>query len=101
MPVFSQSDVGLDVGVLPYEKLNAEVGFDIIQTVSIFWRAIPAFLNFQIRYPEDNLFPGSPGLLQACGTIGTKSDVTNYNVVSWNGRGKHPGQIGKVSLGAY
>jgi hypothetical protein len=48
--------IGLTSGVLPLDKLQAELGFDLMEP-----SANPWYLNAKIGMPEDALFKDSPG----------------------------------------
>jgi hypothetical protein len=61
-------DVGLTMGVLPFEKLNLEVGFDLFLPSED-----PLQLNAKIGVPEGVFFPGSPSLAAGIYGVGTKS----------------------------
>lgn len=96
------TDVGLTVGVLPYEKIQLEVGIDLLENMidSNTGEDNPLFFNFKFGTPEGSLFSGSPGIALGMWNIGTKSDVTNYNII--HGMvGKSIPQIGRVHIGAY
>jgi len=92
-------NLGLTTGILPFDKINAEAGFDIIQA-GVSADANPMYLNFKVGTPEDKLMKGMPAIAAGSYLIGTKSDVTDYNVV-YGKVAKTFGQIGKVSLGYY
>ena len=96
------TDVGLTVGVLPYEKLQLEVGIDLIENAYFDSKGEdnPLFFNFKFGTPEGALFPGSPGIAAGMWNIGTKSDVTNYNIFHAM-VGKSIPQIGRIHIGAY
>ena len=96
------TDLGLTVGVLPYEKIQLEVGVDLLETLidSSTGEDNPLFLNFKFGTPEGSLFPGSPGIAAGMWNIGTKSDVTNYNIFHAMA-GKSIPQIGRIHIGAY
>lgn len=96
------TDLGLTVGVLPYEKLQLEVGIDLIENAYFDSKGEdnPLFFNFKFGTPEGSLFPGSPGIAAGMWNIGTKSDVTNYNIFHAM-VGKSIPQIGRIHLGAY
>ena len=92
-------NLGLTVGVLPFEKINLEAGFDIIQA-GVSADANPLYLNFKFGTPENSLIEGSPSIAAGSYLIGTKGDVTDYNVY-YGKVAKTFGQIGKVSVGYY
>ena len=96
------TDVGLTVGVLPYEKIQLEVGVDLLDPMidSSTGDDNPLFFNFKFGTPEGSLFPGSPGIAAGMWNIGTESDVTNYNIFHAM-IGKTIPQIGRIHVGAY
>lgn len=69
-------DTGLTAGVLPFNKLQAEAGFDLLLP-----SPEPLFLNAKLCTPESSLFAGSPGISFGFYNVGFKKDVTNYNVL--------------------
>lgn len=89
------TDIGLTVGVLPYEKLQMEVGFDLLEPSDY-----PLTFNAKIGTPEGALFQGSPTLYLGIFNVGTKKDVTNQNVVH-AGIGKTIPHVGRLSVGPY
>lgn len=92
-------NLGLEVGVLPFEKINMEAGFDIIQTGTLA-DASPVYYNLKIGTPENSLGKGLPALAVGSYLIGTKKDVTDYNVM-YGKAAKSVGNIGKFSVGFY
>ncbi|HTN44000.1 MAG TPA: hypothetical protein VMN77_09435 [Nitrospiria bacterium] len=113
------TDVGLTIGVLPYEKIQLEVGVDLIEpspfgvindnssTVE-YGKDVPLSFNFKFGTPEDSLFKGSPGIAVGMFNIGTAHDsttcglgcATNYNIADLI-VGKTLGPIGRVHIGGY
>jgi len=69
-------DTGLTAGILPYNKVQGEVGFDVLLPTDY-----PLFLNMKLCTPESSLFKGSPGISFGIYDWGFKDDVTNYNVL--------------------
>src|SRR5476651_1519015 len=70
------TDVGLTIGVLPFEKIQMEVGVD-----ANYPSDNPYMFNAKIGAPEDVLFKYSPALQVGIFGVGTKNKVTNYNVL--------------------
>lgn len=62
------TDVGLTVGVLPFEKLQMEVGVDLLEPSDD-----PLFFNAKIGTPEGALFPGSPAINVGIFNVGTQT----------------------------
>ena len=89
------TDFGLTMGVLPFEKLQMEVGVDLLESSNY-----PLYFNAKIGAPEDVLFKGSPTLQLGIFNVGTKNNVTNQNVV-FVVIGKTIPGIGRISAGPY
>ena len=72
-------DLGLTVGVLPFAKLQAEIGLDVIYggfNTSAGLDKYPVYGNFKIGMPEDNTF--IPAVAVGMYNIGTKKgEVAN------------------------
>lgn len=96
------NDFGLTLGILPFEKLQMEIGVDLLEpsldpdTAS----DNPLFFNAKIGTPEGSLFSGSPALNLGIFNVGTKSKVTNQNVVDFLVGKTIPG-IGRLFAGLY
>jgi len=67
---------GLTMGVLPWEKIQLEVGFDLLLPSDD-----PALFNAKLGTPEGTFFDGSPSLCAGIFGVGTKGDVTNYDIL--------------------
>ena len=80
------TDVGLTVGVLPYPKLQMEIGIDTLEPTDH-----PLFFNAKIGTPENALFRGAPAVNVGIFNVGTESGSTNQNVVQ--------GMLGKTIPG--
>jgi hypothetical protein len=74
-------DLGLGVGVLPFEKLKMEVGVDYLVAGSVPGDNYPIYFNGKLGTPEGSLFKGSPALAVGGYGIGTKVNLTNQNVI--------------------
>lgn len=66
-------DTGLTVGFLPSDRIQGEVGFDLLLPSQD-----PLFLNVKLCTPEAALFKGSPGISFGIYNAGFKKDVTDY-----------------------
>lgn len=92
-------DLGLTTGILPGEKVQAEVGIDYI---SIGGTAdnYPIYFNAKVATPEAALFDGSPALAVGGYGFGTKSKVTNQNVL-YGLAAKTLPVVGRFSVGYF
>ncbi len=90
------TDMGLTVGVLPFEKLNLEVGFDWQEPTDN-----PLSLNAKLGTPENSLFQGSPALNLGVFNVGTKKNVTDYNIFDFIVGKTLPYKLGRLHLGYY
>jgi len=91
-------DIGLTMGVLPYEKIQAEVGIDYRDIGGE--HTSPFYFNAKIATPEGSLFKGSPALALGGYDFGTKKDSTDYNLL-YILTAKTFGSLGRLSLGYY
>jgi hypothetical protein len=74
-------DIGPVIGILPFDKLQAEVGFDVLLNSTSPNDNHPVFGNFKIATPEDALFKFSPALALGMFDIGP----SNYAKLDANG----------------
>lgn len=72
-------DIGLTFGVLPFEKLQMEVGVDYLTNGNEPNDNHPLSANFKIGTPEDSLFKYSPAL--AAGMYNIGSTLSGANAV--------------------
>jgi hypothetical protein len=89
------TDLGLTLGVLPFEKIQMEVGIDASYPTDD-----PYSFNAKIGAPEEVLFKYSPTLQVGIFGAGTKNKVTNLNVV-YGVIGKTIPSVGRLSAGPY
>jgi hypothetical protein len=89
------TDIGLTIGVLPFEKIQMEIGVDANYPTDD-----PYSFNAKIGAPEDALFKYSPALQVGIFGAGTKNKATNYNVV-YGVIGKSIPSVGRLSVGPY
>jgi hypothetical protein len=100
------TDVGLTVGVLPFEKFQMEVGIDGLfpgTRVSPVLRSMGSslFFNAKMGTPEGAFF-GSwfPAINVGIFDVGTKAEVTDMNIVDLL-IGKTLGDFGRIHGGGY
>lgn len=86
---------GLTMGVLPYEKIQAEVGYD-----TAYPGTFPVSFNAKIGSPEGVLGEGSWGWSAGIFGLGTQKDATDYNIVHLD-IGKTFPVIGTLEAGLY
>jgi hypothetical protein len=95
-----QNTYGLTVGVLPFEKLQGEVGFDLFYpTGSLFTKDVFQ-LNGRLTLPENALGEGVPGLSVGIANVGFKKDVSNYDLIHGT-LGKTLPVVGTLGVGGY
>ena len=100
------TDVGLTVGVLPFEKLNMEVGIDYLGPATFAHPTLRSMgssvlFNAKLGTPE-GAFLGSwfPAFNVGIFNVGTKSQVTSMNIVDFL-VGKTLGPFGRIHGGGY
>lgn len=73
------TNLGLTVGVLPFKKLNAEVGFDHKSGLGAL-DDYPMYFNFKVGIPEDAYGKFFPAIAVGIYDLGTKKGKTDNNV---------------------
>jgi hypothetical protein len=73
------TDEGLEFGILPFNKLRAEAGFDF-KTGYGDLDSWPMFFNGKLAIPEDSYGPYFPAVAVGVYDVGTRAAKTNYNV---------------------
>jgi hypothetical protein len=92
-----QTDLGLTVGVLPFETLQAEVGIDsFLPGVA----KSNLYLNGKLVVPEGALAPWQPGVSFGVVGVGFEKDVSNFDVLHATIAKTLP-LVGNVAVGAY
>lgn len=89
------TDLGLTLGVLPFEKVKMEIGVDLLESSDY-----PLFFNAKIGVPEEAFFSWQPTLQVGVFNVGTESDVTDQNVL-YAVLGKTIPGLGRLSVGPY
>jgi hypothetical protein len=89
------TDVGLTVGVLPFEGLKLEIGVDALESSDY-----PIFFSAKAGIPENALFDGSPTLQVGIFNAGTRDGVTNQNIL-YGVVGATIPSVGRLSAGPY
>ena len=69
-------DTGITIGVLPGDKVQAEVGYDLLLPGS---DPTLFFLNAKVCLTENTLFKGGPSVSFGFYSIGFEADKTDYN----------------------
>lgn len=95
-------DTGLTMGVLPGQKLQAEVGFDLFYATVANSEGVkaPFVLNAKFGAPEDVYFKGQPGWSAGIAGVGFEEDVNDANML-YLMLGKTFPAIGTPTFGAY
>jgi hypothetical protein len=92
-----QNDYGLTIGLLPLEKLQAEVGIDSLMPGLA---SANVLLNGKIGLPENALGEGIPGLSAGIYGLGFKSGVSDFDILHAE-IGKTLPVIGNLTVGGY
>ena len=75
-------DIGPTVGILPFEKVQMEVGFDYLVSANEPNDNHPFSGNFKIGTPEDSLFKYSPAIAAGMYNIGPTQNAANAPLVT-------------------
>ena len=92
-------DLGLTAGILPFKRLNMEVGIDFIRGFGQPADDHPFYFNAKLAVPEDGLFKYSPALAVGGHTIGT-TGANNFNLAYGLVAKTFP-KVGRFSAGYY
>lgn len=92
------TNMGLTGGVLPFKKVQLEVGIDYRDTGGI--HDYPLYFNAKLGTPEGEFFKGSPSIAVGGYDFGSKSNVANYNI-AYGLAAKTFGKLGRLSAGYY
>src|SRR5262245_11327773 len=71
-------DTGLTMGILPWNKVQSEVGYDTLFPSS---NPVFFFLNGKLCTPESSLFKTSPAIGGGIYNVGFRKNVTNANIL--------------------
>lgn len=96
-------DNGITVGVLPYEKIQMEIGVDYRHIGNTEYNDDPWYFNAKVGTPEGSLFKGSPAIAVGGYDFGTESDGafrTDNNIV-YGLVAKTFGKLGRISVGYF
>jgi len=88
-------DTGVTMGVLPWTKLQGEVGFDVLLP-----SPDPFYFNAKLCTSESSVFNGSPALSAGIYDAGTKTGVTGFDVLHVVAQ-KAIGGTGYLAAGVY
>ncbi len=108
-------DVGPTIGILPFEKIQAEIGFDYIDSGTSGTANLadthPFYFHGKVGTPEDSLFKYSPAIAVGIYNVGTKfhksnpsdpspNDMTKQDIV-YGLVAKTLPVIGRITAGGY
>jgi hypothetical protein len=97
---------GITAGVLPFEKVQMEVGIDMRHYGVEPYDSAPVYFNAKLGVPEDGLFTYSPAIAVGGYDFGTKKYAadagwgSDYNIV-YGLLAKTIGKAGRFSVGYY
>jgi hypothetical protein len=91
---------GLTSGFLPFNKFQGELGVDYLTMSDPVYDNNPLLFNIKFGIPEDSLFKFSPAIAFGAYNIGTKRNLTDYNMY-YGLIAKTIPFIGRISAGYY
>jgi hypothetical protein len=98
--------LGPTVGVLPFKKVQAEVGFDLMYSGlnggadNAQYDSYPLYLHAKVGTPEDSMFKYSPALAGGMYNAGVHAGLTDQNI--WYGLAARTLPVaGRLSAGYY
>jgi hypothetical protein len=96
----SMNDLGLTAGILPFKKLQCEVGLDYMYMGDGIYDKQPLYFNLKLGCAEDSLFKNCPGIAIGAYNFGTKKNLTDYNLI-YGMISKTIPVVGRLSAGYY
>jgi hypothetical protein len=91
---------GLTVGVLPFEKLQGEIGFDLFYpTLTVHTKDL-AQVNGKLTLPENAFGEWQPGVSVGIANAGFKKNVSDYDLLHLS-VGKTLPVVGALAIGGY
>jgi hypothetical protein len=93
-------DLGLTTGLLPFEKIQGEIGVDYLSMGDSNYDNYPVYFNAKIGMPEGAMFKGSPAIAIGVYNIGLKKNLTDYNIL-YGAVAKTIPVFGRVTVGYY
>ncbi len=97
-------DAGVTAGVLPFEKLQMEVGIDYIHYGSTVYDGAPIYFNAKLGTPEESLFKYSPAIAVGVYNVGVKGGGLSRNTcqdICYGLVAKTIPVVGRLSAGGY
>lgn len=91
---------GPTIGILPWDKVQAEVGFDLMYQGVKNLDNNPLYLHAKVATPEKSLQEWSPALAVGSYNIGTKNGLTNQDITYGMAARTFP-VVGRLSAGYY
>jgi len=97
-------DAGITAGVLPFEKLQMEVGIDYIHYGVTSYDDNPVYFNAKLGTPEESMFKYSPAIAVGIYNIGTRGGDISHNTqqdIAYAAVAKTLPIIGRLTAGYY
>ena len=93
-------DLGLTTGLLPFKKLQGEIGVDYLTMGDNVYDDHPFYFNAKIGMPESAMFKNSPAIAIGGYNFGLKKNLTDYNII-YGVIAKTIPFVGRLSIGYY
>jgi hypothetical protein len=96
-------DIGPEVGVLPFQKVQMEIGVDYIR-YGTSYDDNPVYFNAKVGIPEDAFFKWQPAVAVGIYNVGTRGGSIIHNTqqdISYGLIAKTLPIIGRLSVGGY
>lgn len=98
------TDIGLTAGVLPFDKVQMEVGVDYIRYGVTAYDDNPVYFNTKLATPENSFFEGQPAFAVGIYNVGTKTGDLAHNTqqdIAYAITAKTLPVVGRLSAGWY